>query len=555
MSDENDISLSHEEVQTNCLQTIWYSTKGLIDLIEENAADIVADDMADEKGFPLSFRPLKSLRLHSWPLFITGMFFGAVGVFGTLKYTAMQEASDRMAEDLMQERAAEEQTLTPIAAIDLPLISPSASLPETQSAAEESAPVFTPDTLEKFTIKPQQSLAAVLKQAALTNREIKLVQSALSDVLNLKKIQAGSIVEIGRMNTDTAEKSLLLVTLEDRHGNRYTAARAEDDSFEASLVEPKVDVKTEYAEGTISGAFISNAKAEGIPTNVIHQMIWAFDGPVDFSRDLRKGDAFTAVFQKEYNKEGRPTGNGTLLYAKLKMRGRTHERYFYTDSKDRSDYYDETGKIAKKLFTVHPLVKPRMTSKFGQRKHPVLGYTLMHWGVDYGAPIGTPIRSPGEGTITQAMRRGSYGYYVQIRHNSEYSTAYGHMSGFHKLTKVGRKVKAGDVIGYVGTTGRSTGPHLHWELIKNGKKIDPVRQRITAQRKLSGAELRRFFAERDRMRDNLKDDIAYARAEALPEDRKPAYQEPKPVKKAAQKVKKKKIQKTASRRHVKSDNG
>ena len=198
---------------------------------------------------------------------------------------------------------------------------------------------------------------------------------------------------------------------------------------------------------------------------------------------------------------------------------------------------------------MHPLIKPRMTSKFGQRKHPVLGYTLMHWGADFGAPIGTAIRAPGEGTITQAMRKGSYGYFVQIKHNSEYSTAYGHMSGFHKLTKVGRKVKAGDIIGYVGTTGRSTGPHLHWELIKNGKRIDPSTQRITAQRKLNGEELQRFYAERDRIRDSLNDDnIAYAKAEPLPEDRKQAYQEPKPVKKTARaKTKKKNVQKTAAR--------
>ena len=128
------------------------------------------------------------------------------------------------------------------------------------------------------------------------------------------------------------------------------------------------------------------------------------------------------------------------------------------------------------------------------------------------------------------------------------------MSGFHKLTKVGRKVKAGDVIGYVGTTGRSTGPHLHWELIKNGKRIDPVKQRITAQRKLTGQELQRFYAERDRMRSSLEGDSVYARAQALPEDRKTAYQEEKPVKKTANKSKKKKAEKTAAR-HTHLTNG
>ena len=553
MGNENSSDTKKNQAQASCIRSILLSTKGLIDLIEENAADIIADDMADEQNISSFFKPLKSIRFHSWPVFVTGVCVGALTVFGIARYAANQSAVEQNTENLIRERAAEEQTLTPIAKVTLPLVA-GKSVPSIDETASETASAFEPDSLETFTIKSGQSLAAVLKQGSLTNREIRLVTQALADILNLKQIQAGNTVEIGKMKTNSDEKSLLFVTIEDRRGNRYTAAKVEEDVFEASLVEPKVDIKTEYAEGSISGAFIPDAKNAGIPTNVIHQMIWAFDGPVDFARDLRKGDTFTAVFQKEYNKEGHPTGNGTLLYAKLKLHSMQHERYLYVDSKNQEDYYDETGRIAKKLFTMHPLAKPRQTSKFGQRKHPVLGYTLMHWGADFGAPIGTPIRSPGEGTVTQALHKGSYGYYVQIKHNSEYSTAYGHMSGFHKLTKVGRKVKAGDVIGYVGTTGRSTGPHLHWELIKNGKRIDPVRQRITAQRKLSGEELRRFFAERDRMRENITGDIAYAKAEALPEDRKPAYQEPAPVKKTAQKPKKKKAQKTASR-HTQLNNG
>ncbi|MBR1778611.1 MAG: peptidoglycan DD-metalloendopeptidase family protein [Alphaproteobacteria bacterium] len=547
MDNTTDSSVNDTQAQTTCLQSIFRSTKGLIDLIEENAADIVADDMADELTLPSFFKSVSKIRFHSWSVFLAGTLFGAFSAFGAFKYASLQKASDQIAENLIQERIAEEQTLTPIADIELPL-PPAEQVQETTE--NETLPVLEPDHLEKFTIKPQQTLSAVLKQGGLTNREMNLVIAALSDILNLKQIQAGSKVEIGKMNTDTEEKALLSVTVEDRRGNRYTAAKTDEDLFEASLAEPEVEIKTEYAEGTISGPFIPNAKAAGIPTNVIHQIIWSFDGPVDFSRDLRKGDKFTAVFQKEYNKEGHPTGNGALLYASINLHSHVHERYLYKDSKNREDYYDETGKIARKLFTMHPLVKPRQTSKFGQRKHPILGYTIMHWGADFGAPIGTPIRAPGEGTITQALRKGSYGYYVQIKHNSEYSTAYGHMSGFHKLTKVGRKVKAGDVIGYVGTTGRSTGPHLHWELIKNGKRIDPVTQRITAQRKLTGDELKRFYAERDRIRDNLSGEIAYAKAEPLPEDRKPAYQEPKPVKKTAQtktKVKKKATQKTAAR--------
>lgn len=544
MNDEQNSFLNNDQTQLNCLKRIFNSTKGLIELIKENVTDIVADDMAEDFDFSSFFKFEKKNRFHSWPVFLAGTLFGALSVFGSLKYTAIQADSDQKTQNLIEERLAEKQTLTPIAQINIPFISDIPSQ-ETETVAQTTQSP-KPDHIETFTMKPRQNLSVVLKNGGLTNREIYLVSEALSEVLNLKQIQAGNKIEIGKIDTETGEKALMSVTIEDRHGTRYIATKIQDELFNADLIEPEVDIKTEYAEGTIDGPFILNAQATGIPTNVIHQIIWSFDGPVDFSRDLRKGDTFTAVFQKEYNKEGRPTGNGVLLYADIKTRLKTHKRFLYKDINDQEDYYDETGKIARKLFTLHPLAKPRVTSKFGKRKHPVLGYTLTHWGVDYGAPTGTPIRAPGDGTIVQAQRKGSYGNYIQIKHNSEYSTAYGHMSRFHKSIRAGRKVKAGDIIGYVGSTGRSTGPHLHWELIKNGKKINPVTQRITAQRKLKGEELQRFYAERDRMYDSLTGNIAYARAEALPEDRKMAYQEPKPAKKV--KSKRKKTQKTASRK-------
>lgn len=429
MNMQTDSSANGDSNRSNRLKQFLRSTRTLIGQIGENAADIVADDMET------SFSPEKPGRskFRSFQIFLAGTVIGAGSVLGTLKYSSAHNSSDEATAALIRERAAETQTLTPVAEIDLPLEQNETNelLAETESEPEQEAPL-QPDTLESFTIKPRQNLSVVLKQGGLTNREIYLVSEALSDVLDLKKIQVGDKVEVGKMNTDTGEKTLLLVTIEDRHGNRYTAARSEADFFEASLVEPEVDLKTEYAEGIIDGAFINNAKESGIPTNVIQQIIWAFDGPVDFSRDLRKGDTFTAVFQKEYNKEGHPTGNGSLLYAEINLRSEKHERYLYKDSQNREDYYDETGKIARKLFTMHPLKKPRQTSKFGQRKHPILGYTIMHWGTDFGAPIGTPIRAPGEGTITQAKRKGSYGMYIQIKHNSEYSTAYAHMSRFHE---------------------------------------------------------------------------------------------------------------------------
>lgn len=531
-------------LQSGCLKRIVESTRNLFERLGDSAAELVADDLSAE-GFSLKNNKV----LHS---FLIGTALGTLSTLAVFHF-GLPTAKERETARLIEERVAETPSLTPIAEIALPLptATDAAESDESDESAEtteiaeaEEAPV--PDNIEKFEVKPRESLAVVLRRAGLTNQESYQVTTALSDVLNLKQVQIGDTVEIGTTKDNDGNSHLLSVTLEDRRGNRYTAARGVDEAFESSMLPPEVTLKAEIATGDIDGAFIVNAKQSGIPTNVISQIIWAFDGPVDFARDLRKGDSFTAVFNKEYNKDNEPTGNGELLYAALNLKTTgTHERYRYTDSKGHEDFYDEKGKIARKLFVMHPLKNPRQTSRFGQRKHPILGYKIMHWGTDFGAPIGTPIRAPGEGTITQSGRRGSYGRYVQIKHNSEYSTAYAHMSRINDKIYVGKRVKAGEVIGYVGNTGRSTGPHLHWELIKNGQKINPTTQKITSQRKLVGTELNLFLNARNTIREKMADETAYAKAEALPESRKLAYQEPKKAKKTARKPK---TQKTAYRR-------
>ncbi|HBO58943.1 MAG TPA: hypothetical protein DD624_03425 [Alphaproteobacteria bacterium] len=528
-------------LQTGCLKRIAESTRCLFERLSDSAAELVADDFSTN-GFSVK-------RNKALPSFLIGTALGALSTLAVFHWT-VPSAKELETAQLIEERVAETPSLTPTAEINLPLSPAEAPESAEEQTAEtpeaEEAPV--PDSLEKFEVKPRESLAVVLRRAGLTNQESYQITTALSDVLNLKQVQIGDTVEVGTTKDNDGNSHLLSVTLEDRHGNRYTAARGVDDAFEASMLPPEVTLKAEIASGDIDGAFVVNAKQSGIPTNVISQIIWAFDGPIDFTRDLRKGDSFTAVFNKEYNKNNEPTGNGELLYAALNLKTTgTHERYRYTDSKGHEDFYDDKGKIARKLFVMHPLKNPRITSRFGQRKHPILGYKLMHWGVDFGAPIGTPIRAPGEGTVTQSGRRGSYGRYVQIKHNSEYSSAYAHMSRIDDKIYVGKRVKAGEVIGYVGNTGRSTGPHLHWELIKNGQKINPTTQQITAQRKLVGTELSLFLDARNQMREKMTDETAYAKAEALPESRKMAYQEPKKVKKAKS-ARKPKTQKTAYRR-------
>ncbi len=543
-----------KENQRSCLERISDLTLKLWDQIGQNAADLAEDDFDFSEGAKKSSskKSAKSKKnAKTIQAFLSGGVIGALSVLAVTSYMDSLALKETETTRLIQERAAEEQTLTPIAEVDqIPLQDESLlQTAENQNDSEPEVAEVTPDRIETFEVKPRESLAAVLKKGGLTNQEIYHVSLALEEILDLKRIQVGDKVEIGTVKSEAGEDVLFSVTVEDRKNFRYTASRSDEEVFEASLKEPEVELKTEYAESEIEGPFILSAQNAGVPTNVVHQMIWAFDGPVDFEHDLRKGDSFTAVFKKEYNMEGNPTGNGELMYASLTLGKKVLERYLYTDSGDHSDYYDETGKIARKLFIMHPLKRPRQTSRFGMRKHPILGYSTMHWGADFGAPIGTPIRAPGEGTVVKAGRLGSYGIYVKIKHNSEYASAYGHMSKIHNKVRVGRKVKAGDIIGYVGNTGRSTGPHLHWELHKNGKRINPLTQKITAQKKLVGTELRRFYAARDKIRaDLLGSTTAIAKAEPLPEDRKLAYQGPKKSKKKVRSAKRRSSQKTASRR-------
>ena len=303
----------------------------------------------------------------------------------------------------------------------------------------KTLPVLCEKT-ENFVVEPDETISSLLKRAEITNADAYQITKSLQEVYDLRKIQPGDEVEICSNTDDAGLKQATSIIIEDRKGNRYKTHKLAENEYEAQMIEPTTSTQLEKAYGSITGPFIKNAKEVGIPTNVIQQIISAFDGVIDFNRDIQKNDTFTAVFKKEYNKHNEPTGNGDLLYASFKIRGETHERFKYTDSNDKDDYYDENGKIARELFVMHPLAKPRLTSRFGQRKHPILGYRLMHWGNDYGAPIGTPVRAPGDGVVTLTARRGSYGRLVEIKHNSEYSTGYAHMSKIHPNIYKGKKV-------------------------------------------------------------------------------------------------------------------
>ena len=264
----------------------------------------------------------------------------------------------------------------------------------------------------------------------------------------------------------------------------------------------------EKVGGTIETSIYELATKQGAGDQQVVDFADIFAYDVDFQREIRQGDTFEITYEVSRDENDNIVKGGNVLYASLNGKKVSRNFYRFTTSDDGiTDYYDDTGKAARKFLMKTPINGARLSSRFGKRRHPVLGYTKMHKGTDFAAPRGTPIYAAGNGVIERASRYGSFGHYIRIKHADGYKTAYAHLKGYAKGIKSGKRVKQGQVIGYVGTTGRSTGPHLHYEVIKNGMHLDAMRLKLPTGRTLSGEMLNKFMAEKTRI-----DSIRNARA-------------------------------------------
>lgn len=285
--------------------------------------------------------------------------------------------------------------------------------------------------------------------------------------------------------------------------NRISLIRDGAEGFAAAKSALEITSRTVAIEGRIGGSLFMSAKQAGAPDKVIADLANIFAYDVDFQREIFGGDEFEAIFDLRYDEDGDMVGSGDVLFARLKWRGRTKEKGYYrfetAESGGRADYFDTAGQSAKRLLMKTPIDGARLSSGFGTRRHPILGYAKAHKGVDFAASRGTPIYAAGDGVVERANRYGSFGNYVKIRHSSGYKTAYAHLNGFARGMRSGKRVRQGEVIGYVGTTGRSTGPHLHYEVHLNGVQVNPMKLKMATGIELKGAELDRFRIVRDRI--------------------------------------------------------
>jgi murein DD-endopeptidase MepM/ murein hydrolase activator NlpD len=255
--------------------------------------------------------------------------------------------------------------------------------------------------------------------------------------------------------------------------------------------------------GSIRSSLYVAASKAGLPASTLTDLIRLLSWDVDFQRDIQKNDKFDVLVERLHQKNGDFARWGRILFAELTLSGKPIRLYRHETKRHGVEYFDEKGRSAQKALMKTPINGARLSSRYGRRRHPILGYTRMHRGIDFAAPRGTPIYAAGNGTVSYAGRKGGYGKYIRIRHNGRYSTAYAHLKGFKRGVRKGRRVTQGQVIGYVGSTGRSTGPHLHYEVHVNGRQANPLRLRIPSGRKLKGKELKRFAKIRSRLEGRL----------------------------------------------------
>lgn len=271
-------------------------------------------------------------------------------------------------------------------------------------------------------------------------------------------------------------------------------------SYAVEVIRTPMVTRHVRSDGVIESSLYMAATDVGVPLNVLGNMINMFSFDIDFQRQVRKGDTFSLFYERYHHQDtGEIIKTGKILMGEMVVNGTNHRYYRFMDGDGIVDFYNRDGVSARKTLMKTPINGARLSSGYGRRKHPILGYTKIHRGVDFAAPRGTPIYAAGHGVIERASYYGAYGNFVQIKHRNGYQTRYAHMSRIARGLARGKTVQQGSIIGYVGSTGRSTGPHLHYEVLYNGKHLNPARLKMPKGKTLTGIELDNFMKTRDKL--------------------------------------------------------
>ena len=339
----------------------------------------------------------------------------------------------------------------------------------------------------------------ILEQYLIDKNEIKNLKKKLSKKINLNKLNTNQKIYL---TIDQANNQIKNFIIQISNKEKIYLTRNKEDNFNQEIILTKLDKKIIYQENVISQSLYKSASNKKIPINTIIEFARIYGFQVDFQRDIRKKDRFQIMYEVFVDENGKPIETGNILFANLVLSGEDNSLYYF-DSEGSIGHYDKNGKSVQKALMKTPINGARLSSPFGMRKHPIDGFNKMHQGTDFAAPLGTPIMASGSGKIKKSGWCGGGGNCVVIKHNSTYETVYAHMSKFAKGIKKGARVKQGQIIGYVGSTGKSTGPHLHYEVIINGKRVNSQKLKLPSGKILKGKE-RKIFETKKIKLDVLK---------------------------------------------------
>ncbi|WP_246135402.1 M23 family metallopeptidase [Pararhodospirillum oryzae] len=372
-------------------------------------------------------------------------------------------------------------------------------------AVADGAPPDSSDTASSgpievtLTVASGETLMGLLIDQDVDRGLAQAAVEALRPVFDPRALRAGQEVTLSYTSSSADDLKWQGLSFEPSVGTTVSLARADDDTITVDKQQAPLVRRVARYDGTIHSSFFEAGMKAGAPQRVLADMIRIFSYDIDFQRDLREQDTFEMFFEQMDTDDGRTVRTGDLLYASMTVSGKRYSLYRFEDSDGGVDYYNEKGEGIRKALLRTPINGARLSSGFGMRRHPILGYSKMHKGVDFAAPTGTPIYAAGDGVIERAGPTNGYGNYIRLRHTAEFSTAYGHMSRFASGMRPGVRVRQGQVIGFVGSTGRSTGPHLHYEILRGNAQVNPMNVRFAASKALLGKDLAAFRKERERI--------------------------------------------------------
>ena len=354
-------------------------------------------------------------------------------------------------------------------------------------------------------IREGENYESIISKIEIPNSEKKLFLETVKKNKKIKIIRPNQKInfKIDKKDNPKIEKFVIEIN---KKKEIYYFRDNKKNIFYSKIIEKDLTKIISYKESEITNSLYQTALRLKIKPNIIIEFARLYGFQVDFQRDIWKNDSFQIIYEEFLNKAGKVIETGNIIFANLNLQNQELKLYRHEYEKNKIDYFDENGKSMRKTLMKTPINGARLSSSFGKRKHPILGFTKMHTGTDFAAPTGTPILASGDGLVTRAQWCGGGGNCVKIKHNRVYQTVYAHMSKFGRGIKKGARVKQGQIIGYVGSTGLSTGPHLHYEVIKNGRKINSQKLKLPSGKILKGDQRKVFEVNKIKI-DVLKSDL------------------------------------------------